>query len=128
MKLSLTASALNRVTLVKGPPDTVPVMPVSGVSDSGKTSEPLEVPDSSGSHLTESDFAFVPSSDALDSAEQVTSSVVTRCAVYLPASKSSGPVHPDSSPLTVIDWIAGVSVKPGERWTVPWFSVQVSTD
>src|SRR6202030_4392655 len=67
-------------------------------------------------------------SDALDSAEQVTASVVTRCAVYLPDSKSSGPLHPDSSPPTVIDWIAGVSVRPGERWIVPWLSVQVSED
>ena len=46
--------------------------------------------------------------------------------VYLAVSGTFGPSQPDSSPLTTIDWTAGVSVSPGDSVTLPWLDTQLS--
>src|SRR5271157_5220658 len=80
LKVSKTDAALKGVGLLYGPPSSVPVRRLSSeTSDSGRTSLPFEVPSSSGSHLTVSEVPVVlGSTDALESTEHVTASVVSR--------------------------------------------------
>jgi hypothetical protein len=80
VKLSASVPAKTFCGCWKGPPANVPArLPPTSVS--GTTSVPCELPLAFGDHLTTSETGVVVGSlEMLVSAEQVTSSVVVRCA------------------------------------------------